>query len=545
MLSRWPIRYKLLVCVAELFLIVAILSFSSFKGVYAYRQVVRSISCRALELPLAAQLTAQVGELRFALRQVRPSTEFPGMDAPNAGLIRENFETQLLDVKHSLTTYQEALRNSDVADPFIGDKRSEKRAVIEIQACLDRISKLNEQQDWFLDTPHIGQLEREVDQLHTLAAGLPIHLQKKMRQFRDKVRVQYRTWIVLTWITSILTGVLLGLLVWLFYRWIFRPLRVLIRGSRLVAAGRFEHRIRLDSDDEMAELAAALNAMTSRFEQIRNDLDQQVKQRTREVLRSEQLASVGFLAAGVAHEINNPLASIAWCGEALESRLYDTLHATSDGDDEEIETEVEATLDDDEIKVLKTYLRRIQDEAFRCKGITEKLLDFSRIGDREHQDTDLPALVRDVIEMVRHLGKYREKRIEFECTEYIRVVANAQELKQVVLNLITNALDSSEPGGTVHVSLRKNDEQTQLLVRDNGCGMTDHVLEHLFEPFFTRRRGTQGTGLGLSIAYRIVTDHGGQIEAHSDGPGTGAKFIVTLPLSHHEEEKKQPARKAA
>ena len=260
-----------------LFLIVAILSFSSFKGVYAYRQVVRSISCRALELPLAAQLTAQVGELRFALRQIRPTTGFPGMGTQNAGLIRENFETQLLDVKHALVTYQDALRNSDVADPFIGDKRSEKHAVIEIEACLNRISDLNEQQDWFLDTLHIGQLEREVDHLHTLAAGLPLHLQKKMRAFRDTVRTQYRTWIVLTWVSSILTGVILTILVWLFCQWIFRPLRILIRGSRLVAAGRFDHRIQLDSDDEMAELATALNAMTSRFEEIRDDLDQQVK----------------------------------------------------------------------------------------------------------------------------------------------------------------------------------------------------------------------------------------------------------------------------
>lgn len=526
-----------------LFLIVAILSFSSFKGVYAYRQVVRSISCRALELPLAAQLTAQVGELRFALRQVRPTSGFPGMGTQNAGLIRENFETQLLDVKHALATYQNALRNSAVADPFIGDKRSEKHAVIEIQACLNRISDLNEQQDWFLDTLHIGQLEREVDHLHTLAAGLPLHLQKKMRVFRDTVRTQYRTWIVLTWVSTILTAAILTVLVWLFCQWIFRPLRILIRGSRLVAAGRFDHRIQLDSDDEMAELATALNAMTSRFEEIRDDLDQQVKQRTREVLRSEQLASVGFLAAGVAHEINNPLASIAWCAEALESRLHDTLHAPVDQDDED--TDQDEVYHDDEIEVLKNYLRRIQDEAFRCKGITEKLLDFSRIGDSERQETDLATLVRDVIEMVRHLGKYREKRIEFACTDYIRVAVNPQELKQVVLNLITNALDSLEPGGIVQVQLCKDGDQTRLIVEDNGCGMTDHVLQHLFEPFFTRRRGTQGTGLGLSITYRIVTDHGGRIEAHSNGPGTGAQFIVTIPLSYHDEENQQPIRKAA
>ncbi len=108
------------------------------------------------------------------------------------------------------------------------------------------------------------------------------------------------------------------------YRWIFRPLRMLIAGSRRVAAGEFGYRIRLDTDDEMAELAKALNDMTARFQEIRDDLDRQVQERTKQVVRSEQLASVGFLAAGVAHEINNPLASIAMCAESLEGRFRET-----------------------------------------------------------------------------------------------------------------------------------------------------------------------------------------------------------------------------
>ena len=199
----------------------------------------------------------------------------------------------------------------------------------------------------------------------------------------------------------------------------------------------------------------------------------------------------------------------------------------------------------EEIEVLRKYLRKIQDEAFRCKGITEKLLDYSRMGDVQKHPTDLSELVQGVIDMVRHLGKYREKNIEFARSTPVVASVNAQEIKQVVLNLITNALDSLDPGGTVVVRLRDTGGGAELVVRDNGCGMSEEVLQHLFEPFFTRRRGGQGIGLGLSITYRIVQDHGGEILPYSDGPGRGSEFKVTLPLVAHDEENRQEKQQAA
>ena len=188
-----------------------------------------------------------------------------------------------------------------------------------------------------------------------------------------------------------------------------------------------------------------------------------------------------------------------------------------------------------ELNVLRRYLRRIQDEAFRCKGITEKLLDFSRMGDVERQEADLAQLTRDVIDMIRHLGRYRTKRIQMLGQGPVLARVNPQEIKQVVLNLLTNALDSLEPNGLVEVEIGKSGDQALLRVTDNGCGMTDEILKHLFEPFFTRRRDGQGTGLGLSITFRIVQDHGGEIEPHSDGPGKGSTFRVKLPLAHQEK----------
>ncbi len=113
---------------------------------------------------------------------------------------------------------------------------------------------------------------------------------------------------------------------------------------------------------------------------------------------------------------------------------------------------------------------------------------------------------------------------------------NPQEIKQVVLNLLTNALDSLDDGGTVRVELSAGGNHAVLTVADDGCGMDARTLEHLFEPFFTRRRGGQGTGLGLSITYRIIADLGGDIEAASDGPGRGSTFRVHLPLCRITKE---------
>ena len=277
----------------------------------------------------------------------------------------------------------------------------------------------------------------------------------------------------------------------------------------------------------MSELAEALNHMTARFQHIRNDLDRQVRERTKQAVRNEQLASVGFLAAGVAHEINNPLASIAMCAESLESRVSEIL----DGDDPQH-------------AVISNYLRMVQNEAFRCKEITEKLLDFSRTGQAERRNADAGQLVRGVIAMVSHLGKYQQKNIRFSQDHPVVAPVNAQEIKQVVLNLLTNALDSLDDEGTVRIELTSQGGMAQLTFSDDGCGMDAEVLEHVFEPFFTRRRTGQGTGLGLSISHRIVADHGGDIRAESPGPGQGATFRVRLPLVETNQKSENQYRAA-
>ncbi|MBC8876056.1 MAG: HAMP domain-containing histidine kinase, partial [Planctomycetes bacterium] len=154
-------------------------------------------------------------------------------------------------------------------------------------------------------------------------------------------------------------------------------------------------------------------------------------------------------------------------------------------------------------------------------------------------------LVQDVIGMVQHLGRYREKNIDFDCQQDVIAHVNSQEIKQVVLNLITNALDSVDQGGTVTIRLRENGNSAELRVCDNGCGMTEEVMQQLFEPFFTTRRNGHGTGLGLSITYRIVQEHGGDIVPSSDGPGRGSQFLITLPLAANDDEENEQERKVA
>ncbi|MDP6468049.1 MAG: HAMP domain-containing sensor histidine kinase [Pirellulaceae bacterium] len=534
MLPRFSIFYKLLICVTILFLIVGTLSISGIRSISSYRSLARTVSDRAAEQPLANKLIASVDELRFKFSQIQPKPKM-GAHVDFQDLEREAFCNSFDAVTLALRSYGKQLEQLDPNGTGIGDNRDERATVAEIDRRLDVINKLNSDQDWILGQFRTAELGEELEELHKFANELPNYLQTRMMELKGNVRGQYHTLIAVTWTTSILSTISLVVLMVLIYLWVFRPLNTLIQGSRKVAAGNFDHRITLETDDEMAELARAMNQMTSRFQEIRDDLDRQVKQRTKEVVRSEQLASVGFLAAGVAHEINNPLASIAWCAESLESRMHDIIYDEGAEPDES---------HDAEIGVLRTYLRRMQDEAFRCKRITEKLLDFSRLGDIEKLDTNLRELTTDVIEMVQTLGRYRKKRIEFDCHDVVIACVNAQEIKQVLLNLITNALDSLDPDGIVWVKLSANGSQAELSVADNGAGMTPEVLEHLFEPFFTRRRGGQGTGLGLSISYRIVADHDGKIEASSKGPGKGSQFRLTLPLVQREEKYEKQIRAA-
>lgn len=564
MFSHWSILSKLRLCIGILLVMVVALLVSSFCGVLEFRSLAKSIRLRAGELPLSTVLAQNVSKLNvtFDLYCVTVTRHQDAMaelapwqlqaqvgQSMQFELLKTEFTDQLENISKSFGNYRDRLSRNRASDEYrqLQFHEEEQQAVQKFANVLNTVRQQHEtafaelhQEDWIPEgllgdtlqpsnADSKAHLKQQLAHLESLANELPNYLHSSMENFADDVRWQYRTLMWLNGIVGIISLILLVTLGRFFYTWIFRPLDILVQGSRCVANGDFEHRIRLDSSDEMGELANAMNGMTRSFREIRDDLNLKVQQRTKEVVRGEQLASVGFLAAGVAHEINNPLASIAMCAESLEARLLESIEDATDPDSQ---------------AVVNEYLKMIQDEAFRCKEITERLLDFSRLGDVEKQRTDLTDLVESVIRIIQHLGKYKAKDIEFAGNRPIYALVNPREMKQVVLNLLTNSLDSLDAGGKVRVKLETRHGVARLTVQDNGCGMTEEVLENLFEPFFTRRRDGQGTGLGMSITYRIVNDHGGEIQPYSEGPGKGSRFVVLLPLVLHDQKQKQN-RKAA
>ena len=279
---------------------------------------------RVNELPLATELGHRVSDLRVAALERPPAfnafDDSEGLLPPEAHFAHEEFRHKLAAVYDTLDQYCEQLQQADLDDAPLGDRQREQQTVDRLRTVLAHLDAMTAD-----SLPRAAEqaalLNGRLRELQSLVAYLPEYLQESIHSFPYEVRNEYRRRIALAWLMSAGTVVLLGLLAWLTYTWIFRPLRLLIKGSRKVADGRFDYRIRLGSHDEMGELAAAMNQMTEHFQSIHDDLDCQVRDRTRQVVRSEQLASVGFLAAGVAHEINAPLGRIAGCAKSLQQRI--------------------------------------------------------------------------------------------------------------------------------------------------------------------------------------------------------------------------------
>lgn len=288
---------------------------------------------------------------------------------------------------------------------------------------------------------------------------------------------------------------------WLISRWIVQPVQTLTRAARELGDGLRTHPVAVEAGGELGELAATFNQMARQLEERTRELE---AERARERLHhKERLAAVGTLAAGVAHQINNPLNNL-------------------------LLTAQEAFGDDgpEAARHWRTALEACTAEAKRCERIVRGLVAFSR----GEPGQKFPEDANQVLRRARDLAAGTDADVEIlPGAGAAPILANSVALEQALVNIIRNALQSRSGA---HVTLRseRRIETVRIEVRDDGCGMSSETVRHLFEPFFTTRAADGGTGLGLSVAHRIVADHDGTIAIDSR-PGEGTVVSVELPLA--------------
>jgi two-component system NtrC family sensor kinase len=314
---------------------------------------------------------------------------------------------------------------------------------------------------------------------------------------------------------------------------VYAPLRRLQVGTEQLAAGALGFQIGVDSRDEVGELADSFNAMSRQLREAREEitawaatLEKRVEQKTRElqraqeeVLQAEKLASIGKLAAVVAHEINNPLAGILTYTKLLKKWL------ASAAWDEQRRAEVRSSLD------------LIESESRRCGEIVRNLLMFSRSAPMNIEPVNLNAVVERSLFLVKHQLELGGIELRRELAAGLpSVPADAAQLEQVFVALIINAVDAMPHGGTLTLRSEVRDAEAIIEVEDDGVGVPADLLPHLFEPFFTTKERGHGVGLGLAVSRGIVERHGGRIEVQST-PGRGTKFTIRLPLAPSSDAK--------
>ena len=338
-----------------------------------------------------------------------------------------------------------------------------------------------------------------------------------------------------------LTWFLVGAIVFgcgaaILFMWVvvYRPVKKLIDGTHRVAGGDLDYRLPAGSDDELGDLAASFNKMTEEVAGVQAHIEEQVRRKTAELervhktlLSSEKMASIGKLAATVAHEINNPLFGILTYARLV---LRELQKHDIPGRGEMVEE-----------------LETIERESRRCGDLVKNLLTFSRQAPSHRESNDLNTIVRRAILLVKH--KLDLQSIELQeafAEELPSVECDANQIQQVILVLMVNAAEAMSKGGTLAVSTRYDaaSEQASVFVKDTGSGIPPDVLPRIFDPFFTTKEDQNRTGLGLAVAHSIVEQHAGEISVRST-PGEGTEFQVILPTGNPGAAVGVPAGKAA
>lgn len=322
------------------------------------------------------------------------------------------------------------------------------------------------------------------------------------------------------------------------------PIRALTDGAARLARGEFDTDLQIATNDEIEDLADTFNSMAaalrtreeeivSQREQLRlytDHLETMVDERTHELRQSqrkmvqqEKMVAVGQLAAGVAHELGTPLATILCHAQMAQEALADVDNSEPGA------TETTARLDES--------LGLIESQVNRCSQIVRKLLDFSRPSSHEQVSLQAREVVDGAIELLHHDLELRGVEVDVQETGAgARVTGNRNELEQVFVNLLRNGADAMPDGGRISVSIDRRGSNVRLIVADEGEGIEPAQQEHIFEPFFTTKAPGVGTGLGLWVVYNTVADHGGRVSVDS-APEQGTRVTVTLPALAEDSDR--------
>jgi two-component system NtrC family sensor kinase len=326
------------------------------------------------------------------------------------------------------------------------------------------------------------------------------------RKFNESQQGAARIFLLLTLIALLLAAFISYLL----SNTIMRPVNSLIAGTEKIVGGASLHDIKLDhSPPEIEALGNAFNRMLKAI----RERDRQLRRQTQEKLvRSDRLAMIGQLAAGVAHEINNPLGSIL-----LFSRLC-MQQVPRDGQ-------------------VKENLERIEKETKRCHAIVRSLLDFARQREPQVQAVDVNELLDATLKLFENQFLFHNIEIVKKYNSGLASIpADQAQLQQVVMNIILNAADAMSGKGRLTMATRESEDGAcvEIDVTDTGCGIPAENINRIFDPFFTTKGVGHGTGLGLSVSYGIIQKHNGDLSV-SSAPGEGTTFTISLPKKKAEE----------
>ncbi len=333
---------------------------------------------------------------------------------------------------------------------------------------------------------------------------------------------------------------LIALLSWFFvWQVVGRPVKALERGTEHLAAGNLGYQIDVQSKDEIGELAHSFNDMSRQLQSEHNEnlawthtLEQRVEQKTRELkrahehaLHTEKMASIGKMAAVLAHEINNPLSGILTYAKLLRKWIARE-ETPSDDVGRRRRQEICESLD------------LIASESRRCGDLVKNLLTFSRTTPMNLQPANLNQVVDRSLRLVQHQLDLAGIQVQPQLDPDLPpVLCDAAQIEQVILALVMNALDALPQGGNLWITTGFSHEpdHVRIVVRDDGSGIPPEILPRIFEPFLTTKETGRGVGLGLAISHSILERHNGSIEVQSEA-GRGTTFTVTLPWDADAEK---------